>query len=449
MRKISALGVLGIAVLAITAVGFVYLMIIRPSLTGEDEIVGTGTPSIEGTDEAPTEEAEGTPQPVEARIAFTAMRDGDSDMEVYTMRPDGSDIVQLTDNDALDLSPAWSPDGTRIAWLSEGGGQRDVWIMNADGSNPVQITDSGAIEFALAWSPDGTQLAINASSDTGNALLYVLTTGGEERLMIDAAPGNVSWSPDGTKLAFVMYGDHPEEVAIMDMATGEIARPLQGWNSSRPSWSPDGSVIAFAASVTPDGREPGLFVMKADGSEIVSLKSGFNVTSVAFSPTGENIAIYDWNNEPPDGVPQADVYDITLNGALTPITTVYEPLGMDWSADGQYLVFASKGSDGNTGIYVAKRDGSGMGQISEAGVNAISPDWSPLPPGVAIVPEGTATPAASPSPGGTVVPTSIPDDTENPAQVPLGSLSACLPDSNSRVGWYWMPIKYFKCILRR
>jgi Tol biopolymer transport system component len=399
MRKISALSVLSIVVLAITAAGFTYLMIIRPSIEGQDVTVSTGTPEMEGTGEATTEAVEVTAQPAPQRIAFTAIREGDGDMEVYTMRPDGGDIVRLTDNNRLDLSPAWSPDGARIAWMSESSGQRDLWIMNADGSDPVQLTDTAEYEIGLYWSPDGTQIAYLLLSDTGNLVLYIISAnGGEPRKLSKSAPGGVSWSPDGTKIAFVMDGEDEEEVAIIDVATGEIERPLQGWDSSRPSWSADGSRIAFAAS--------GVWVMSTDAENRVPvlLVEAHNVTLVLWSPTGQDIAFFDWNAGPTAGAPQAELFITDMDGIKTPIMTVIEPMGIDWSGDGQQLVFTSQGDDGNTGIYVVNRDGSGITQISEPGVNAILPDWSPVaspppapepsepPPTIEVTPEASATP---------------------------------------------------------
>jgi Tol biopolymer transport system component len=398
MRKISALSVLSIVVLAITAAGFTYLMIIRPSIKGQDVTVSTGTPEMESTGEAPTEAVEATPQ----RIAFTAIREGDGDMEVYTMHPDGGDIVRLTDNDALDLSPAWSPDGTRIAWMSEESGQRDLWIMNADGSNPVQLTDTAEYEIALYWSPDGTHIAYLEPS----VLYLVSALGGGPQMLSDAAPGGVSWSPDGTRIAFVVNGEDEEEVAILDLSTGEVERPLPGWDSSRPAWSADGSRIAFAASAVPDGLSPGLWVIGVDGDPQlpVPLVVDRNARLAMWSPTGQDIAFYEWGNDPGAG-PQADLYITDMEGVLTLIATVYEPMGIDWSADGEYLVFTSKGDGSNTSIYVANRDGSGIVQISEPGVKAILPDWSPVaapvsvpetserPPTIETTPEASATPS--------------------------------------------------------
>ncbi|MGZ4694127.1 MAG: TolB family protein, partial [Acidimicrobiales bacterium] len=87
------------------------------------------------------------------RIAFTSVRDGN--FEIYTVEPDGSGLLRLTNNQADDEMPAWSPDGTRIAFVSNrDASNEDIYTMNADGSGVVRITDDPSPDFDPAWSPD-------------------------------------------------------------------------------------------------------------------------------------------------------------------------------------------------------------------------------------------------------------------------------------------------------
>ncbi len=86
------------------------------------------------------------------RIVFASDRDGDWD--IYVMKADGGNVRQLTDDPALDLDPAWSPDGTRIAFSSERNGDRDIYVMGVDGENVRQLTDDPAWDTEPAWSPE-------------------------------------------------------------------------------------------------------------------------------------------------------------------------------------------------------------------------------------------------------------------------------------------------------
>ncbi|HEX7846814.1 MAG TPA: PKD domain-containing protein, partial [Chitinophagaceae bacterium] len=144
------------------------------------------------------------------KIVFVSDRDGN--MEIYTCNADGSNVTRLTNNAGADGDPAWSPDGTRIAFIRNMDiyGAGNLWIINADGSNPVQRTFTNDAKNP-AWSPDGTRIAFTDMVDqASNAGIPII-------VMMDLANGTVSalsnslgssvepsaaWSPDGTKIAF-------------------------------------------------------------------------------------------------------------------------------------------------------------------------------------------------------------------------------------------------------
>ena len=139
------------------------------------------------------------------KIVFVSDRDGNS--EIYTCNADGSNITRLTNNPGDDDQPAWSPDGTRIAFIRN----FNLFIMNADGSNVVQRTFSGGCGPGLTWSPDGTKIAYSDYTNYGMGIYVISATGGLPFLVYEVAPGGVyfaevmqpAWSPDGTKIALV------------------------------------------------------------------------------------------------------------------------------------------------------------------------------------------------------------------------------------------------------
>lgn len=209
-----------------------------------------------------------------ARIAFTSDRAGSPN--IYLINPDSTDLVQITDNPSSDVLPAWSPDGTRIAFVSDRGGSDDIYTMNVDGSDVFQVTNDPAPDLFPTWSPDGEWIAFSTSRDVNSEIYKIRPDGtGLTRLTDDpAADSNPAWSPDGTHIAFISRRDGFANLYVMNTDGGDIVQ-LTHYKSTVevPSWSFDGRMIVFASDME-GGRD--LFIISADGSRLNRLTDSPN-----------------------------------------------------------------------------------------------------------------------------------------------------------------------------
>ena len=147
------------------------------------------------------------------KIVFVSTRDGND--EIYSMTPAGASQTRLTNNAAIDTLPAWSPDGTRIAFNSTRDSippfivSDEIYVMNADGTNQTRLTNNGAGNLAPAWSPDGSRIAFQSNRD-GNNEIYVMNADGTNPVNLTnnaATDVQPTWSPDGSRIAFVSFRD--------------------------------------------------------------------------------------------------------------------------------------------------------------------------------------------------------------------------------------------------
>jgi Tol biopolymer transport system component len=207
------------------------------------------------------------------QIAFASDRDGN--WEIYVMNVDGNDQRNLTNTSTNDTGPAWSPDGSQIAFMS--GCQLRSWdpestcgiyVMNADGSDPRNLTNNSAEDLSPTWSPDGSQIAF-ASDRDGNSEIYVMNADGSDpRNLTNNSAGDWTpvWSPDGSQIAFASQRDGNWDIYVMN-ADGSDPRALttlRTWDYLG-AWSPDGSQIAYSSN---RGSNYEIYVMNADGSDV-------------------------------------------------------------------------------------------------------------------------------------------------------------------------------------
>lgn len=249
----------------------------------------------------PTPTVAVTPRPTPTRVilpgkvAYMAQATVHEPWAIWIMRDNGSDPVQVTEGTSDDTLPAWSPDGARLAFVSNRTGDRDIWVMNADGTHLENITRTPAAdEWTPAWSPDGSSIAF-ASNRDGNWELYIAQADGSgvQRITWHEGPDySPDWSPDGSQLAFVSErGGNPEICVVNRDGSGLQRLTPDGATALSPRWSPDGTLIAFESYR--DGNME-IYTMAPDGSDPRNLtgEPGSDEHGPAWSPDGKWILYY-------------------------------------------------------------------------------------------------------------------------------------------------------------
>lgn len=195
------------------------------------------------------------------RIAFM------SDMDIYVMDIDGTDRQRLTNTPAYDSHPGWSPDGTRIVFISERDGNREIYTMNVDGTNIQRLTNDPADDMRPNWSPNGTQILFNSERD-GNWEIYVMDVNGSNvRRLTETSKWELfpQWSPDGTQIAYTLATPNrwDQKIYVMNADGTNEQRLTDRSASENPIWSPDGSQIVFHSDRSGNFE---IYIMNADGS---------------------------------------------------------------------------------------------------------------------------------------------------------------------------------------
>ncbi len=419
-----------LAAVALLAVGVVLNLLRRsPERTSDPRTTFTQLTSLAGVESFPSLSPDGD------SIVYVSPASGNQD--IYLQRVGGQKAINLTEDSPVDdTHPAFSPDGTLIAFRSErdGGG---IFVMGATGESVKRISDNG---FNPAWSPDGERIVFstarvdspNRGPSVGELRIIRVDTGDVQAIEVNGDAVQPQWSPHGHRIAFwsVSLSERNYRDIWTVPAEGGDAIPVTrdehiDWN---PVWSPDGKYLYFCSSrggamslwrvaveeetgtllgmpelvTASPGSRMGLISAAGDGRHIAYQADigTQNLQTISFDPdseaiVGEPVAVTSgsrWAKYPspsPDdqwvafsfftGGGQADIAVMRTDGTgLRQLTD--EPhlanFYARWSPDGSELVFYS-GRSGNFELWSIHPDGSGLRQLTETPHRITISAWSP------------------------------------------------------------------------
>ncbi|WP_405238857.1 Tol-Pal system beta propeller repeat protein TolB [Lentisalinibacter orientalis] len=279
------------------------------------------------------EEITGIPGVFATRIAYITAEGEDATNRTYRLivsDADGANQYTIVESAQPLMSPTWSPDGRRIAYVSFEGNRSAVWVQTLRTGNRQRLSQEQGINGAPAWSPDGRRIALTLSGADGNPDIWLLTVASGEKRRLTTNPAidtEAAWAPDGKSIYFTSDRSGGPQIYRVGVDGGNASRvTFEGRYNARPRISPDGSKLA----VVHDDRG------------------------------NYRIAVYDLEN---------DLFQVLSDGRLDE--------SPDFAPNGATLIYATRQGDRGV-LATVSVDGTVKQRLASTGGDVREPVWSPF-----------------------------------------------------------------------
>lgn len=282
-------------------------------------------------------------------------------------------VHRMSDEVILHLTGEKGVHTTKIAYVVRQGESREIWVADFDGANAKPITQNQSINISPAWTPDGQRIAFTSYMKR-NPDLYLVDLNGKQLQTFSSSPGlnlSPSWSPDGKQIVLMMGKEGKSDIYLLDATGGNPRRLTRGHgNESTPRWAPDGQQIVFSSDRS---GSPQIYTMSIDGSNVrrLTYEGNYN-TSPSWSPKGDRIAFCGRVGG------EFHIFTMGIDGSglrkLTPNGSHHE--SPCWSPDGRYIAFSSTRLGGGPKIFIMNANGFNQRPLTTSKGGEVSPAWS-------------------------------------------------------------------------